>query len=55
MPDTEQSFITLYLGTIGIDGVISECRYKVIILQTNYRKMIILWSFSYNSFVKYLW
>ena len=32
--------------------VISESCYKRTILQRNYTKMTILWSFSYNSFVK---
>ena len=36
-----------------MDNVISESCYKEIILQRNYRKMTILWSFSYNSFVKF--
>ena len=38
-----------------MDGVISELCYKHdkgILLQKNYRKMAILWSFSNNSFVK---
>ena len=39
------------LGSIGLDDVISELCYKATILQRNYRKMTILWSFSYNSFV----
>ena len=46
-------FITLYLGSIGVDRVISEPCYKGTILQMNYRKMTISWSFSYNSFVKF--
>ena len=33
--------------------VISESCYKGTILQRNYRKMTILWSFSCYSFVKY--
>ena len=32
-----------------MDGVISESCYKGTILQRNYRKMTITWSFSYNS------
>ena len=42
----------LGFGSIGMDCVISEPCYKGAILQRNYRKMTILWSFSYNSFVK---
>ena len=41
-------FITLSLGSIGMNLVISETCYKKIILQRNYRKMTI----SFNSFVK---
>ena len=42
------------LGSIGIDCVISESCCRGTILQRNYyRKMAILWSFSYNSFVKF--
>ena len=44
---------TLCLGFIGMDHVISELCYRGTILQGNYRKMTILWSFSYNSFVKF--
>ena len=44
-------FIMLYLGSIGMDHVISRIM-KRTILQRNYRKMTILWSFSYNIFVK---
>ena len=36
-----------------MDRVINEMYYKDTILQRNYRKMTILWSFSYNSFVKF--
>ena len=46
-------FIMLYLGSIGMDCAISEPCYKGTILQRNYRKMTIKWSFSYNSFVKF--
>ena len=35
-----------------MDCVISELCCKATILQRNYRKITILWSFSYNSFVK---
>ena len=35
-----------------MDQVICELCYKGTILQRNYRKMTIFWSFSYNSFVK---
>ena len=43
----------LCLGSIGMDHVITVSCYKGTILQKNYRKMTILWSFSYNSFVKF--
>ena len=46
-------FKMLYLGSIGMDHVISESYYTGVILQRNYRKMTMLWSFSYNSFVKF--
>ena len=46
-------FIKLCLGFIGLDSVISESCYKGTILQRNYRKMTILWSFSYNTFLKF--
>ena len=36
-----------------MDHVISERCYKVTILQRNYKKMTILWSFSYYSYVKF--
>ena len=36
-----------------MDSVISGQYYKGTILQRNYRKMIILWQFSFNSFVKF--
>ena len=36
-----------------MDSVIREFGFKVTILQRNYRKMTIIWSFSYNSFVKF--
>ena len=39
-------------GSIAMDPVICELCYTETILQRNYRKMTILWSFSYNSFVK---
>ena len=35
-----------------MDCVLSELCYIGKILQRNYRKMTISWSFSYNSFVK---
>ena len=47
------SFITLCFGYIRINYVIGELCYKETILQRNYRKMTIVWSFSYNSFVKF--
>ena len=43
----------LYLGSIGMDHVISESCCKGTIIQRNYRKNNIIWSFSYNSFVKF--
>ena len=46
-------FIALFLGYSGLDHVINESCYKRTILQRNYRKMTISWSFSYNSFVKF--
>ena len=36
-----------------MDTVISELCYRGKILQRNYKKMTILWSFSYTSFVKF--
>ena len=51
----EVPFISNYaiFGSIEMDLVISEPCYKGTILQRNYRKMTIIWSFSYNSFVKF--
>ena len=47
-------FITLYYWYTGMDRIISNPCYKAwTILQRNDRKMTILWSFSYNSFVKF--
>ena len=50
-------FITLCLGSIRMGCVISDLCYKGTILQKNCRKMTrkmtILWSFSYQSFVKF--
>ena len=40
--------------TYGMGCIICEPCYKGTILQRNYRKMTILWSVSYNSFVKFL-
>ena len=45
-------FIKLRLGSIGMDCVIGTSYYKGTILQRNYRKMTIPWSFSYNFFAK---
>ena len=43
-----------FLGSRGMNRVTSElCCYKGTILQRNYRKMTIIWSFSNNSFVKF--
>ena len=44
-------FMTLYLGSMGTDCVISESCYKGTIFQRNYRK--IPWSFSTNYVVKF--
>ena len=44
--------IQLCLGSIGMDLVISKLCYKETILQKNFWKMTIAWSFSYNSIVK---
>ena len=41
------------LVSIGMDHVLGEMCYKRIILQRSYKKMTILWPFSYNSFVKF--
>ena len=46
-------FIMLCLGSIGNDHAMSEPCYKGTILQKNYRKMTIIWSFFINSFVKF--
>ena len=40
------------LGPIGTDCVVSHVIFGTI-SQRNYRKMTILWSFSYNSLVKF--
>ena len=47
------TFIILYMGSIGMDHVISELWFTGTILQRNYRKMTIKLSFSYNSFEKF--
>ena len=39
--------------SIGVDWFIKEQCYKATILQRNYKKMTILWSFSYKSFEKF--
>ena len=44
-------FIMVYLEPIGMGHIISKLCYNGTILQRNYRKMIMEWSFSYNSFV----
>ena len=36
-----------------MEHVLSEPCYKGTVLQRNYRKMTILWSFSFNYFVKF--
>ena len=45
----------LCVGSIGMDRIINELflNNKGTIFQRNYRKITILWSFSYNSFVKF--
>ena len=43
----------VYLKHIGMGSVISELYNNSAILLRNYRKMTILWSFSYNSLVKF--
>ena len=45
-------FIMLCLGSTGIEHVILDLCYKETILQRNYRKIIIVWSFSCNFFEK---
>ena len=45
-----QSYV---LGSIGTDCDIGESCYNGTILQRNYRKMTMKWSFSYNSFIKF--
>ena len=50
---TVKSLIAQCLGSIALDLVMSKSCYKGTILQTNYRKMTIKWSFSYKSFVKF--
>ena len=44
----------LYLGSMGMGIAIHESRYKGTNLQWSYRKMTVKWSFSNNSFVKFL-
>ena len=44
----------LCFWSIGMDLVASELWYKLTILRRNYRKMTILWSCSFNFFVKFL-
>ena len=41
------------MGSIGMGSVVNESSYKDTILQSNYRKMTIKWSFTYSSFVKF--
>ena len=50
---TVHSILMLCLDFIGMDCVIGELCYKGTILLRNYRKMIILWSFAYNAFIKF--
>ena len=46
-------FITLCSGSIGMGCGLREPYDKGTVLQRNYRKMTMKWSFSYNSFVKF--
>ena len=39
--------------SIGMNRVVSELCYKGTLLQRNYWKISSLWSFYYNSFVKF--
>ena len=48
---TVQSLYNTIFGFIGLHHLISELCYKGTILQRKYRKMTILWSFFYNSFL----
>ena len=43
----------LYLGSMEWTVLEANCVIKGTILQRNYRKMTIPWSFFYNSFVKF--
>ena len=51
--DIVHSLYIAIVRTIGMGCFISELCYKGTILHRNYRKITILWSFSYNSFVKF--
>ena len=42
-----------YLGSIRMYHVLGKSCFKGAILQKNYRKITISWSFSYNFFVKF--
>ena len=44
------SFLTLCLWSIKRNGDCYNVNHAIKILQRTYRKMTILWSFSYNSF-----
>ena len=46
-------FILLNLESTGMDYVLSESCYKETTLQMNFKKMTILLSLSYHSFVKF--
>ena len=46
-------FIMISVASIGMDCIIDKSCCEGTILQRNYRKMTISWSFSYNSFVKF--
>ena len=49
---TVQALYNVTMGSIEMDLDISGMCYKGTILQRNYKKMTIPWSFSYNSFAK---
>ena len=50
---TVQSLIMLCFRSLGKDCILRESSYEGTILQRNYKKMTMEWSFSYNSLVKF--
>ena len=50
---TVQSLNKAIFGSIKMDHATSKSCYKGKILQNNYRKMTIAWSFSFNSLVMF--